>query len=447
MTKPVTSAAMARQPRVLLTDTARAPFVARLAISLSRSGAVVSALCPYRSPASKTRALHRVFHYSAVRPLSSLAHAIGQETPDVVVPCDDRALQHLYEIDTCARASVKWGKSMVDLIENSLGSPESYPTLFSRDEFLQVAREEGIPVPESRVIETLKDFKAWQSCQRLPWVLKADVTFGGRGVRIATNVAEADQYFSELREMYSAKRAIKRMCVNRDSFWVRPWLNRVKPIISVQSYIPGTPANCAVFCWKGKVLAQTNVHVIKCNGTTGPASIVRVVDGPGMTLAAERIAHRLKLSGFFGLDFMVHAETGVPYVIEINPRATPLCHLQLGKNSDLIEALYAQISGQPARQIPPVTLKDVIGYFPQACNDQSELPESAYLDIPHGEPDLVQELLNPWPERGLVWRFACKVDQIRGVLTGALFNRAKKPTKPPAANPEFSFKSLEKKNP
>jgi hypothetical protein len=144
-----------------------------------------------------------------------------------------------------------------------------------------------------------------------------------------------------------------------------------------------------------------------------------------MAHAAERIARRLKLSGFFGLDFVIHGESGIPYLIEINARATPLCHLQLGKGRDLIEGLYAQVSGQTVRHIPPVTLNDVIAYFPQACNYQSELSESTYLDIPQGEPDLVQELLRPWPVRSLVWQFAIRVDAIKGILARALFNHSK----------------------
>jgi hypothetical protein len=376
-----------------------------------------------------------------------LTHAIEQEAPDVVVPCDDRALAHLYEMHARAGASGRGGSRTGALIENSLGAPESYPILCSRDQFLRVAREEGLPVPDSRIIDTLQDFKAWESSQKLPWVLKADMTFGGRGVRIATSLPEIEQSFAQLRGMYRARRAIKRLCVNRDAFWIRPWLRGVKPAISVQSYIPGRPANCAVLCWKGRLLSQIDVHVVSSDGPTGPAKIVRVVEDPRMSLAAERIARRLKLSGFFGLDFVIHGESGIPYLIEINARATPLCHLQLGKDRDLLEGLYARISGQPARHIPPVTVKDVIGYFPQACGSQSELPESAYLDMPKGEPDLVQELLAPWPERSLIWRLVRRADTIRGVLADTLFNYSKKRRKSAIPIQTLSCKPLEKRAP
>jgi predicted ATP-grasp superfamily ATP-dependent carboligase len=179
----------------------------------------------------------------------------------------------------------------------------------------------------------------------------------------------------------------------------------------VQSYIHGRPANCAVVCWKGRVLAGIGVEVVASDGTTGPASVVRVVDNAEMMFAAERIASRLGLSGFFGLDFMIEQGTGASYLIEMNPRTTPLCHLRLGKGRDMAAALWAQLSGQPFQEVPPVTQNEIIAYFPEAC--KSELLQSCFEDIPQGEPELVQELLRPWPNRTMLFR---------------LFSRLKRPS-------------------
>jgi len=118
----------------------------------------------------------------------------------------------------------------------------------------------------------------------------------------------------------------------------------------------------------------------------------------------------LNLSGFFGLDFMIEDRSDATYLIEMNPRCTPLSHLQLGKGRDLVEALWAQVSGQPFREIPAVTQNAMIAYFPQAWTFKSELLESSFHDIPREEPDLVQELLEPWSERSFVARM---VDRFR----------------------------------
>src|SRR5204863_8990704 len=87
-------------------------------------------------------------------------------------------------------------------------------------------------------------------------------------------------------------------------FWLRPCWNRWQPAVIAQSYLDGRPANCAVVCAEGKVLARVAVEVLVSKEPTAPAAVVRVVDNAEMMLFAERLARRLGLSGFFGLDFM-----------------------------------------------------------------------------------------------------------------------------------------------
>jgi predicted ATP-grasp superfamily ATP-dependent carboligase len=129
-----------------------------------------------------------------------------------------------------------------------------------------------------------------------------------------------------------------------------------------------------------------------------------VVDHHEMMSAAERIAHRLHLSGFFGLDFVIENNTGAAYLIEMNPRVTPQCHLRLGKGRDMVAALMAHFSEQPVLETPPITRNHLIAYFPQAWSARSEFVQSSFQDIPSDEPELIRELLNPWPDRTLLFR-------------------------------------------
>ena len=119
------------------------------------------------------------------------------------------------------------------------------------------------------------------------------------------------------------------------------------------------------------------------------------------------------MSGFFGLDFMVEKDTSKPYLIEMNPRCTPLSHLPLGTGRDMIEALAAQLSGRPLRPTVSITQNDTIAYFPQAWRKESELLASSFQDIPEGEPNLVKALLRPWPERSLLFRLASKASLLK----------------------------------
>ena len=75
-------------------------------------------------------------------------------------------------------------------------------------------------------------------------------------------------------------------------------------------------------------------------GSSGHATVVRLIDNAEMSAAAEKIARRLNFSGMHGFDFMLEAHTGNAYLIEINPRSTQVGHLTLGLGRDIPAALY-----------------------------------------------------------------------------------------------------------
>src|SRR6185437_15488015 len=388
----------------LLTDTDRRSATARLAINLAKAGCELSMVSTSEHPALKTHVIQQVFSYSGLRPLNALRKAIEKYKPALIIPCDDRAVQHLHELHAVACNQGTSGDSIVEVIERSLGAPQSYATVSSRYDLLTAMREEGVAVPETSILKTKEDLRAWQRKQEFPWVLKADGTWGGRGVRMANSMEEAERFFLELSRPFKLKRAIKRLVVNRDPFWIAPWWHGIGSSVIIQAYIQGRAAHCAAFCWKGKVLAGISVEVGSSEGRTERDSVVRVIEKPEMMICAERIARRFGISGFFGLDFMIDHESQAAYLIEMNPRCIPLSHLQLGKGRDLISALWAQLTGRSAPETVPITGNDLIAYFPQAWICKSEFLESSFHDVPIEQPELIQELLTPWPGRSLLFR-------------------------------------------
>lgn len=383
-------------PRVLVAESSRWACGHRIAIALAQAGCEVAAVCPQSDhPLLKTHAVGRISRYSPINPLDSLLAAIEATNPQIIIPCDDLAVIHLHELHARALKSKESAGFVADVIERSLGSPEGYSIVSSRDKLLEIARDEGILTPLTGQLRTVDDLKRWQMDHALPWVLKIDRTWGGRGVRIVNTADEAQQLFHEMTHLFGDLRAAKKLIVNRDPIWIRPAWNRCPPAITVQRYVYGRAANCGVVSWRGQILAGIAVEAIDTQGRTGPASVVRVLDNPTMLLCAEQIARRLNLSGFFGLDFVIEEDSGLAYLIEMNPRCTPVCHLQLGKGRDLIEALCAQLFGRPVHESPSVTTNELIAYFPQAWLSGSKHLEASYQDIPKGEPELIQMLLKP----------------------------------------------------
>jgi hypothetical protein len=391
--------------KILLTDTNRWPLGPRLAMGFASMGCKVAVICPSpRHPASKTSAVRQTLTYVGAQPLASLRRAIESFDPDIILPLCDRSVQHLHELYAIETAHGKVDSKITQLIEYSLGAPESFPVVSSRYQLLQVARAEGIRAPDMIAIDSAAELELWCAQTAPPWVIKADGSWGGRGVRIARTMREAQHDWIELSQRPGLLELVKRLSLNRDRGWILSDWRRARPRVIVQSHINGRPANCAVVAWKGKLLAGIAVEVVQAQGPTEPAIVVEVVEGKEMLRAAAILTEHLNLSGFFGLDFMIEEGTGLPYLIEMNPRCTPPCPMPLGQGKDLLAALLAQVTARPLKERKPVTERSKIAYFPVNWGNavlSSDLGaiSSAYYDVPDGEPALVEELLRPWSAR------------------------------------------------
>ena len=404
------------RPRILLTDSNRWPAGARLAIAFQKTGCEVGVLCRTPGhPAQKVSSIVRVFDYRGYAPIDSLTTAIREFDPDLIVPCCDRSVQHLHELHLILESKHGADGKIVELIERSLGSPKGFSVTSSRFELLQLAQSEGILVPKFSIIRNESELQKWSAQSALPWVMKADVTSGGQGIQFVKNADEAREFILSYSRPPGTASVIKRLLLNRDWAWIIFESRHSRRPVIAQSVINGRPANCAVVCWQGEILAGVSVEVIKSKGTTGPATLVQIVEGAEMISAAEKIARRLGITGFFGLDFVIEEGTGAAYLIEMNPRCTPPCPLELRAGRNLVAALCSQLTGQPLQENGSAIDRCLIAYFPQVVEnggtlDGTDRDEPVHLDIPLGEPDLIHELLYPRSERTIAGQL---VDRVR----------------------------------
>jgi biotin carboxylase len=225
-----------------------------------------------------------------------------------------------------------------------------------------------------------------------PTVLKANGTSGGDGVRLVRTLEEAERAFLTLQAPPLLARAVKRALMDQDKTLVWPSLLRRRSVVNAQAFVAGREATSAIACWKGTVLAGLHFEVVNKAEQAGHATVVRLIENPEMSSAAERIVRRLNLSGLHGFDFMLESETGNAYLIEINPRATQVGHLTFGPGRDLPAALYAAVSGEAVQAARKVTENETITLFPQEWirDPGSEFLRSGYHDIPWEEPELVR---------------------------------------------------------
>jgi hypothetical protein len=344
--------------------------------------------------------LERVYRYAGTSSLSSLRNALYESQPELIVPCDDGSVLQLHALHSAE-------PPLRALIERSLGPPGAYATLESRYEFLEMAQQLGIRVPHTRPVHTVEDLADWHDDMGDAAVIKVDGESGGNGVRMTNSFDESVLAWQQLREPCSTASALKRLVIDRDplALWLR---NRVWAT-TVQELIPGRPANSMFACWRGELLAVVSVIVVAAVGPTGAALVIRVIQDERLRRAAKLIAARLKLSGFYGLDFVIEAGTGEPYLIEMNPRCTQIGHIEFPGTGSVAGALCAVLRGDPSpiaeTAVPP---RDQVALFPQA---QAAGPtframiEASFHDVPHDEPGLARELmLTSWPRRHLLAR-------------------------------------------
>jgi hypothetical protein len=365
-------------------------------VALANAGFAVEAVCPSGHPIVKTSATRQTHTYQGLAPLRSFAEAIAATKPDFIVPGDDLATWHLHSLYHREWRPGRAGSQLCALIERSLGAPESFPVVYARTPFIEMARQEDIRVPQTEEISNTNDLRKWIARIGFPTVLKANGTSGGDGVRIVHTLEEAERALAALQAPPLLARAAKRALVDRDDTLVWPSLFRRRSVVNAQAFLAGREATSAIACWKGTVLAGLHFEVLNKGNSTGPATVLRFIENVEMSVAVEKMARRLNLSGLHGFDFMLEAHTGNAYLIEINPRATQVGHLTLGLGRDLPAALYSAVSGKAVQAAQRVTGNDTIALFPQEWlrDPASAFLRSGYHDVPWEEPELVRECVS-----------------------------------------------------
>lgn len=370
--------------KVLLSTTMMWPAPARLAGAFAACGATVEALAPRRHPIGESKALAKLHPYRPLQAISGLRNALDTARPDLVIPCDDRAVRHLVTL-------AEEDEQFAALVARSIGRLGGYRTLLSRASFLHDASGLGIEIPPIKEAATEADLKSVLQDIGLPAVIKTDGSWGGEGVSIVHTYEEALAAFRHLALAPSRLRSLARAAKRQDTHFLLDAVDPQDYAISVQRFVEGVPATCSFAAWDGQVMASLHMDVLETREPRGPATVLNRVFSPQMDEAARAIAKQFRLNGFHGLDFIRDA-SGKLFLIEINPRATQICHLALGEGRDLPAALLAAFEGRTAAPRPVATDASIITLFPQSVGARATRYAGAYHDIPADDPALLHAL-------------------------------------------------------
>ena len=367
-------------------------------MALRAAGCEVQLMALSGHPAMLAGAVSARFPYRPLNPIASLASAIAQSKPDTVVPVDELAVMHLIELLRSATSSTG-GEDLAALAARSLGGVGVLSASMSRITLLQLAKAEGVAVPETIPVDSPAELETAAAHLGFPLVMKADSTAGGRGVRIANNLAEASGWWSRLHRPLSLPRAVWRSLKWKEWTHFRPWIKRHMRGVTVQSYLRGAERTAMAVAKHGELQAFVCFEVAQASKLCGPSTVLRVFDDPAMAATMRAVLRRMGATGFCGFDFML-SETGEPLLIEMNSRPTQLAHLPLGPGRDLVATYVRAVLGRETPDRASAADGTLIALYPQELvrDLQSPLIAGAYHDVPWESPALVRYALQPLPE-------------------------------------------------
>jgi glutathione synthase/RimK-type ligase-like ATP-grasp enzyme len=325
---------------------------------------------------------------------SSLEKAFDAFRPDIIVPCDERAVSIVDHWIGGQQAS-PLSAGLRDCLVASLGKPERLAERSSKLRTLELARSIGVRTPRETKVTSRAECEQVAASFGYPVILKLSHGAGGNGVRLCRTAEQLGAAFRDFERGLSAVKAWRRRLLRRDWFGSRF-------DILVQEFIPGRPAMSCIAVSGGRPLSIVTGFAENVTEPMGPASIVRIVDIPEIRQMTQAMATAFEASGFLSFDFIVD-EAGRAVLLECNARPTQIMHLGHLVDVDLARALHGALQG--AREAPceaPRGEREV-AFFPQEWkrDPASSTVATGFHDVPWEDPVLLRAILG---KRPVNWR-------------------------------------------
>lgn len=241
--------------------------------------------------------------------------------------------------------------------------------------FTNLCREQGIALPPSVVCSRAEELEAAAAGLGYPVMVKSDRGCAGNGVRKLQDAADLPQTLQHLSE--------------------GPWI--------VQKFIAGRVGSTQLLLDHGKPVCwfASLKHTV-WPPPFGPSCVRELFSHPEMLTRLEQIGELTGFHGLCGVDWIVD-EHNTLYILELNARPTPCCHLGPFAGVDFSLALRQIAQGGPVTvQTPrdPQPKNPLVYMWPQYgyyCLYYGRLwgllrflPGAANTDLRIGEPHILR---------------------------------------------------------
>jgi glutathione synthase/RimK-type ligase-like ATP-grasp enzyme len=357
---------------------------ARLPRALKSAGLEVVALCGSASPLRLTRHISsQIILDEATELVEQLERIVEDYSPIAVIPSDEQTVRHLHAIVTTGSGSLR----LLELLRRSLGDSHSYETVSSKWATAELARRLDILVPRQSLVRTVAEAIAFARDVGFPIILKREDTYGGMGCIVCRSEGQTWRAIARLR---FGPLLHRRMRSRRTAGAWEVALHSREAFI-VQRYQEGPLAFSACVASNGRMISGLTVIAERVNpAPTGASTVVRALERPDLLEISAKLIEATGCSGFIGFDFILDGKTDQPYLLEINPRVTPLCQVSGLLGTDLCAAFAESFAGIPART-PTRRTTDCVAFFPDEWlrDPASAYFKTAYHDIPVDDESLI----------------------------------------------------------
>ena len=361
--------------------TARAPG------ALSRAGFEVNVLAPKGSLVTQSQHIKRIAYLEPQTTTQQWLHAfaamVRATAPLLVLPGDDVAYRLLQALVLAPPEDMQpvLREQLTTLVKASLGDPDCYRTSVEKTRLPAAAQALGVRVPGYTLVHTLDEARAFAAAHGYPVVLKLNQSTGGNGVELISGDSELERAFFALG---SANKP------DFDGTMVRHLL--------IQKQISGKVRFQNVAAWHGRIVAAWIVErVIAYPEPKGPSSVNRYYHDAQIRDFSERIVAGFGMTGLFSIEYIVDAQSGDAYLLEINRRITPGSHAGRIVNVDLCAALFAAATSTPMTTRPDLEPGEEhhVAKFPQEWLRDMNSPylDQCRIDAPWDDPVLFEAML------------------------------------------------------
>lgn len=335
-----------------------------------------------------------------------LLDIVKKHNIDFIVPGCDCTADYFCRIVLRKNLFQKSMSNLRELIQQSWNNVNAFGLLGNKASLQAIAVKYGIHNPNNAHFYSKHELLNEARKRKYPIVLKEDFGAGGLGVKICNSYDEVLKAVKILNTSSVKLKVEYRIISGIGNLFALPY-GKKNFGLSIQDYIEGTPCMHVVFASKGEILSSMTLLKVCCQPfKTSPSSVIKAIKHPEISEVCATIIREMKVTGFLSFDFILDKHNDA-YLLECNPRPTPVVHLSHLCGGNLCAMLRKHLMPEDTNLEPyPEVVHEYIALFPNELkrDPQSEYLTKGYHDVPFDDYELLEELTNDLLKVGISYK-------------------------------------------